>query len=76
MTKVDKAASPVPKSAPSGAREMKRLPNQRFERIKTDSMTFQHDRLKDNSYEARVSDSPACSKMKLMILLSFSLVLR
>lgn len=31
------------------------MPNQRFERIKPENVTFHHDGLKDNSFQARVS---------------------
>ncbi|ORX40534.1 hypothetical protein BD324DRAFT_6416 [Kockovaella imperatae] len=33
----------------------KRVPNQRFERIKAQNVTYHHDGLKDNSFDARVS---------------------
>ena len=36
---------------------MKKLPNKRFERIKSDAISFHHEGLRDNSYEARVCPS-------------------
>jgi hypothetical protein len=37
----------------SSGRQIRKLPNKRFERIKADNVTYHHDGLRDNSFEAR-----------------------
>ena len=63
-TKETASPAVAPLSGPS-AREVKKLPSKRFERIKSDGVTFQHDGLKDNSYEGRVCLSLVPSSISL-----------
>ncbi|CAD6575435.1 MAG: hypothetical protein TREMPRED_001420 [Tremellales sp. Tagirdzhanova-0007] len=54
---VSPARLPLPEAP---AREVKRLPNKRFERIKSDAI-FHHEGLRDNSYEARMQSGASAN---------------